>query len=394
MELLEGEDLGVRLSRLGPRDPPEIVQIVRQTAKALSRAHQLGVVHRDIKPANLFILDADGEIFVKVLDFGIAKQQGDIANVTASGSLVGSPLYMSPEQLFSSKHVDFRTDLWSLAAVAYHGLTGKPPFHGETPAQVFVQIDRGNFTLPSALRRDIPPAVDAWFLRALRRDPSQRFASAHSMAEELEAAFTRRASASDPDHSPGLEQTTLQPPVHTMLSGPPPLELERAPGAALPRTLSGVATGSGHDAHGGRSRSIAAAAAIALLGGLLAVTVGRLEGERSPEETPPIQATEPGIAAPQPVSASDRGAPDASGPGAAAPAELPREAASPSASSATPAPPPRDAPGGAADGPRADPAPGDPRAPRQVAPPATRRSPATRPPASTPVELPLVDDGF
>ncbi len=99
MELLEGEDLKSRMQRLGALPPVEVTAIVSQTAKALGRAHQVGIVHRDIKPDNIFLLDVEGELFVKVLDFGVAKRvQGELG-MTSTGSVLGTPLYMSPEQL-------------------------------------------------------------------------------------------------------------------------------------------------------------------------------------------------------------------------------------------------------------------------------------------------------
>ncbi|EYF01794.1 Serine-threonine protein kinase [Chondromyces apiculatus DSM 436] len=206
MELLEGEDLRRRITRLGRLSFREAAQIVSQTAKALGRAHQLGIIHRDIKPDNLFLLDLDGEPFVKVLDFGIAKQnvQGD-PGMTESGSMLGTPYYMSPEQLLSSKHVDARADLWALGVVAYQMLTGKLPFTGETLGALAVAVSSGVLVAPSALRSGIPPAVDAWVTRALQRDPAARFASAREMAEALEAAVVgaeggQGAMASEGDH--------------------------------------------------------------------------------------------------------------------------------------------------------------------------------------------------
>src|SRR5262249_9734339 len=106
MELLSGEDLRRHVKRTGPLPPAKVAQIIAQAARALGRAHRLGIVHRDIKPDNLFILDVEGEPFVKVLDFGIAKHAGESPQLTATGSMVGTPVYMSPEQLLSAKAVD------------------------------------------------------------------------------------------------------------------------------------------------------------------------------------------------------------------------------------------------------------------------------------------------
>ncbi|HTN83234.1 MAG TPA: serine/threonine-protein kinase, partial [Sorangium sp.] len=170
MELLDGETLKSRLQRLGPLPLAEVARIVAQTAKALGRAHQLGIVHRDIKPDNLFVLDLDGDPFIKILDFGVAKlDQSQAMSATATGSMLGTPLYMSPEQLLSAKHVDRQADLWALAVVAYRALTGALPFVGDTLGALSVAVYAGVFQPPSALRPDLPPAVDAWMARALQR---------------------------------------------------------------------------------------------------------------------------------------------------------------------------------------------------------------------------------
>ncbi|WP_437282889.1 serine/threonine-protein kinase [Sorangium sp. So ce375] len=191
MELLRGEDLRARISRQGRLPLGEVARIVAQAAKALGQAHRLGIVHRDIKPDNLFLAEVDGETFVKVLDFGIARRVRDL-RVTSTGNVVGTPLYMSPEQLVSPRDLDFRADLWSLGVVAYHAITGRTPFAGETLAALTLAVHRGRFTPPSAHRADAPTAVDEWMARALQQDPSARFGSAKEMADALERALSSR----------------------------------------------------------------------------------------------------------------------------------------------------------------------------------------------------------
>jgi serine/threonine-protein kinase len=191
MELLEGETLRGRMLRPRRMSPAEVARVVGQVAKALGRAHQLGIVHRDIKPDNIFLLDVDGDLFVKVLDFGVAKQAVDgNLGMTSTGSILGTPLYMSPEQLLSAKHVDHRADLWALAVVTYHALTGQLPFTGETLGALSVAVHAGVFTPPSAHRPEISPEVDAWMARALARAPEERFGSAKEMAGALERVLT------------------------------------------------------------------------------------------------------------------------------------------------------------------------------------------------------------
>jgi serine/threonine-protein kinase len=197
MELLHGEDLRMRLRRGGPLPPAELAPILSQVAKALTMAHQVGIVHRDIKPANVFLMKhGDDELFVKVLDFGIAKLAGDGAasQHTSTGTLMGTAHYMSPEQLVGGT-VDYRADLWALGIVAYKALTGAVPFNGATIGAVSIAVNAGTFTLPSEARPGLPPAVDAWMLRALARDPAVRFASAREMAQAFEQALHDRGSA-------------------------------------------------------------------------------------------------------------------------------------------------------------------------------------------------------
>jgi eukaryotic-like serine/threonine-protein kinase len=192
MELLEGETLGKRLQRLGQLPIEQVVRIVEQTARALSRAHQLGIVHRDIKPDNLFLVDEEEDPFVKVLDFGIAKQmQADAVGMTSPGAVLGTPLYMSPEQLSSPKHIDHRADLWALAVVAYQALTARLPFGGDTLLALVRSISAGNFTMPSALRPELPATIDAWMVRALQCDAAARFESAAQLAQSLQLAAAR-----------------------------------------------------------------------------------------------------------------------------------------------------------------------------------------------------------
>lgn len=187
MELLEGEDLGKRLATVGRLSPIQTAQIVGQVCKALSKAHAAQIVHRDIKADNIFLVNSDDEVFVKVLDFGIAKRHDDApsSHLTSTGAVVGTPHTMSPEQILSSKHVDFRSDLWSVGVVAYQCITGEMPFNGDTFGAIAIAIDRATFPAASSYVPGLPPTLDAWFARALARDAQARFASAREMADEL-----------------------------------------------------------------------------------------------------------------------------------------------------------------------------------------------------------------
>jgi serine/threonine protein kinase/class 3 adenylate cyclase len=201
MELLEGEDLQARVTRLGKLPLAAAAGIITQAAKALSAAHASGIVHRDIKPANIFLARSDSEEIVKVLDFGVAALVSGLGStenhVTRAGGVVGTPHYMSPEQVRGSKGIDFRSDLWSLAVVAYRAVTGRLPFEAEAFGELLIQICTDPIPPASRYSADLGPEVDRFFERALSRDPGRRFAS----ARELAAAFAALATEGNRDRA-------------------------------------------------------------------------------------------------------------------------------------------------------------------------------------------------
>ncbi len=218
MELLSGESLADRIAR-GPLTLEQVATVVSQTTEVLGRAHRLGVVHRDIKPDNLFLIDSGYDVFVKVLDFGVAKDlTGEGRSMTQTGALVGTPYYMSPELVTSAKGATAQADLWALAVVAYEALTGAMPFDSETLGGVLVKIASFDFAPASARAPHLPAEVDAWFARAFHRDLDVRFPSAEEMAAELAAAIGLPAKRSQPslpawDSRPSLEALRPSPGV-------------------------------------------------------------------------------------------------------------------------------------------------------------------------------------
>jgi serine/threonine-protein kinase len=194
LELLDGEDLAQVLER----DPAQrlashvAVGHVIQALKGVAQAHAIGIVHRDLKPSNLFLAKRkDGSVVVKVLDFGISKAQGSSAlaaspsALTSTKAMLGSPLYMSPEQLRSSKSVDHRADIWAIGVILYELITGHLPFMGESLGELFAAILE---TDPPPLRLrapDVPPGVEEIVLRCLQRRPEQRFQTANELAQAL-----------------------------------------------------------------------------------------------------------------------------------------------------------------------------------------------------------------
>ena len=189
MELLVGQDLDQLLEASGPLSPTDAVDFVLQACEALAEAHQRGIVHRDLKPANLFLARrADGSPCIKVLDFGISKVtvpgSADLG-ITNTQAVMGSPRYMSPEQLRASKNVDARSDIWAIGIMLYELLTGAPPFDGETMTAVCASILQDEPASMTAARPTIPSALETVVFRAIAKEPARRFASVAELAEAL-----------------------------------------------------------------------------------------------------------------------------------------------------------------------------------------------------------------
>ncbi|GAC1546294.1 MAG: hypothetical protein NVS3B10_10260 [Polyangiales bacterium] len=184
LELLHGETLEERVRRSGPLSVFETVEIVAQTCEALAATHDARIVHRDLKPENVFLI-AGTTTFVKLLDYGVAKPMNVEECVEADRLPAGTPQYMSPEHMFEPDSTDARSDLFSLAAVAYFALTRRTPFEAESIEGLYFAIDGGAFLRPSELRPELPAALDRWFEKALAHDPKDRFASARQMADAL-----------------------------------------------------------------------------------------------------------------------------------------------------------------------------------------------------------------
>ncbi|WP_437758603.1 serine/threonine-protein kinase [Sorangium sp. So ce1389] len=180
MELLEGMTLDAYRRKRGRLPPAEALPILVKIARALDAAHAAGIAHRDLKPENVFLIfDEDGAIFPKLLDFGIAKLLGEsstTAHKTRTGHLIGTPLYMSPEQC-RGRNVDHRTDVYSFGILAYELLAGAPPFDGETAFDLLMKHTSEPAPPVSSLTTHLSPALDAPLLRMLEKDPASRPAS-------------------------------------------------------------------------------------------------------------------------------------------------------------------------------------------------------------------------
>jgi eukaryotic-like serine/threonine-protein kinase len=435
MELLVGEPLDLRLTARGIIEAPELDKIFSEVARAVRNAHDLGVVHRDIKPANIFIAREGDHEVTKVLDFGIAKlvDQGLAAPVgsgTHTGIILGTPNYMSPEQARGTRQLDHRTDLWSLAVLAFECLTGRQPFESATLGDLVVKICTAQPLLPSAIAR-VPAAFDAWFLRGVSKDPEGRFRSATEMADELHAlleaeglgAESRPRSSTDrrfpPERLGYVSRTTQRGP-----SSPPPRDpsapprpepsypgIDERPGAELfPRTITEPSfTNTGAlstevlrpAAHGRRRRGLMVTAMLLVVAGaVLALGPGRalLRASHSGGAVTSAGVVgAPGVApsptAPEahPAAVVAGGAPAAPSPAAATPTAATPTAATPTAATPTAEPIPssaaaRPANGAALSAPqpeRPPRAPSDKRAPRARAPSTASRP--SQPAPSSPV---------
>ncbi|MFC1643048.1 protein kinase [Myxococcota bacterium] len=189
MELLKGESLAQRLERVGRITLLSLAHVYIQMGRALTTAHETGIIHRDLKPDNIFLVPGDDGDTVKVIDFGVAKRTtldpGQLVGVqTRTGALVGTPFYMSPEQASGSKHIDYRTDIWSLGVIAYECITGQRPYQSDSLGGLVLEICSGEARVPSR-QAPVPAGFDAWYARCAARRAEERYVSAREAVAAL-----------------------------------------------------------------------------------------------------------------------------------------------------------------------------------------------------------------
>lgn len=187
MELLTGETLDALIGR-GLMSAPRLISLLLPAMRGVAEAHRQGVIHRDIHPANIFLSRrSDDELVTKVMDFGICKLGGDESvQLTQVGTTLGTPHYMSFEQLCSPGEVDARTDVYSFAVILYRALTGRPPFEGASFTEIAIKIGTAQPTPPTELCADVPDSLSRVILHAMARDRERRIADMDSLIRELE----------------------------------------------------------------------------------------------------------------------------------------------------------------------------------------------------------------
>jgi eukaryotic-like serine/threonine-protein kinase len=316
MAYLSGEDLEHLVSRVGALNPTAAARIVSQAATGLAKAHEVGIVHRDIKPANIFLATEDGESTVKVLDFGIAKLSSDLAppsgddkGLTQTGALLGTPLYMSPEQAQGLKTIDSRTDIWSLGMCLYQALAGRLPFTDiDTIGKLIVAIVAREVPPLSATAPWVRPELAAVVQRTLERDVEKRFSTSRELIAALRP-FTDGAltiSASVLVGVQGALDATLLPGAEVAAATPGPEQTMAAVGGT-----TGAVAGNPREPTKGAptSRRAAYGVAAVVVAGAVAFGARALVGKR---ETAPISSvasaatiTAPAAAPPAPAAPED-----------------------------------------------------------------------------------------
>ncbi|HMI83777.1 MAG TPA: serine/threonine-protein kinase [Polyangiaceae bacterium] len=302
MEYLEGANLTTLLRERGVFDVEVAVDFVLQALEAVAEAHALGIVHRDLKPANLFcIRRSDGVLAVKVLDFGISKFESralsaDDMSMSHTSNVMGSPLYMSPEQLRAARDVDARADIWAIGVILYELLTGKVPFHASSFPELCVTILSSQPRAMHAIRQDVPPGLERVILRCLEKDRAQRYANVADLARALGEFGPARCVASVERIGRVIRasQRAGGDGAHARAVAP-----QRSDHLVEPayRTVPAVTWGNTGRGNRGRTAVVTAVAVLALIGGVGAILwrgrIGTNSGSAAPSTSVTVMVTPP-----------------------------------------------------------------------------------------------------
>jgi serine/threonine-protein kinase len=311
MEHLEGQDLSAWLKQRGPLPIELAVDFVLQTCEAIANAHVLGIIHRDLKPANLFcVRRTDGELSIKVLDFGISKVTAAGAGgheLTRTNALVGSPLYMSPEQMQSSRGVDTRTDIWSLGIVLFELLTGQAPFAAEAVTELAIKIAVDPAPPVRTFRQDVPPGLEMVIATCLEKDRARRYPSVGELAVALQEFGSRQARGSVERILGTLRQAGMSWDVAPPSGMGPPSTSQPPATAVIRNTSASWGKSSSTSKPGARALVWASAVVLLLLvvgvGGVLMLRRSRTTTAAAGIDRPPV-VTAPSVApvAPPPAT--------------------------------------------------------------------------------------------
>jgi serine/threonine-protein kinase len=335
MEYLEGRDLARLLEEDGRAGVEDAVGYVLEACDAIAEAHSVGIVHRDLKPANLFLTrQSDGSLMIKVLDFGISKAMmtttGMDPSLTRTSSMMGSPLYMSPEQMKSAKNVDPRTDIWALGVILYELLHGEPPFYAESIPELSAKVLLEEPVSIRSRRQDVRPELEAIVKRALAKDPGQRFQTVADFALAL-------ASFGPPHTRENVERALRVLKTSPDMKKSDPDRTPAGEGAANARTAAAWTEQASEPQKKSKGALIGAVAAVAVLaGGGLFLVLGRSTPAPAAGPTPaapPAAETQIQVAPEPPHAAPATPEPAKAEPEPAAPAK-----AEPTPSAEPPAP--------------------------------------------------------
>jgi len=307
MELLEGRDLTAVLREEGPLPVSRAVEIVSQICDGLGAAHAVGIVHRDLKPDNVFLVPREGREFVKLLDFGVSKflEAVDGASLmTRTGTTIGTPFYMSPEQAQGKKGIEQRADIYALGVILFELLTAQHPFSDESYPMLVLKICTEPPPPVTRYRGDVPVALQAVIERMLAKTPEARFATCLQVKEAL-APFLSHDTAPKLLQAPPTSSTRASALGASMHSAPTALSVDPITGQPLVPSLEEEAQNAEAAVMGGGGKWIAAGAAVLAAAGVAAYFLTQDPEEPDPEPPPAASLPEPGNPVAQPLRAPE-----------------------------------------------------------------------------------------
>ncbi len=350
MELLDGESLRARLSREKRLEPAAAGRVLAGILRAVARAHRAGIVHRDLKPDNVFLArDEDHGEVIKVLDFGIAKLRADSSTLqvsesgegaieTATGTVLGTPYYMSPEQLRGKKDIDARSDLWAIGVIAFECLAGSRPFVEDSIGELVLTICTKPPPVPSSVG-PVPEGFDAWFAKAVALDPAARFQSASALATALQRILApgepwlpAELDTSTPPSSPAAVEVATPPSLAVAATVEVPSDPRTESASAAVQDLT-TAQRARRATRGGPWAYGAALGGLAMVAGVVYLTTLRPAGGDAAASSKSARAVESATQSTRPASDAPTAAPvlSASSSAAVSASALPPPSASASA---------------------------------------------------------------